>query len=259
VTTSGFGLSRQDLERETQRFGVAEEQVRRDHAISHVLAAISKSARDDVIFFGGTALSRTHLLHARLSEDIDLIALGDRREIAERIARSIDAALLRTHGRLTWSPPFGARDIEPAVVGTPTGISIRVQLLDKRGYERWPAELRPIEQRYGDAPAATLVVPTVESFAAWKTAAWHSRAAPRDLYDLWALADADAITPGAAELFIRHGPTGGPPRDFMFTKAPDEAEWQASISGQTRLAVTAAEALTTVRSEWARAVARLKG
>jgi predicted nucleotidyltransferase component of viral defense system len=31
-----------------------------------------KEFADEVIFFGGTALSRTHLLHARRSEDIDL-------------------------------------------------------------------------------------------------------------------------------------------------------------------------------------------
>lgn len=65
---SGFGLSQDDLEREASRFGVADEQVRRDHAISHVLAGLAASMRDDLIFFGGTALSRTHLVNARLSE-----------------------------------------------------------------------------------------------------------------------------------------------------------------------------------------------
>jgi len=40
--------------------GVDLEQVRRDHLISHVLAAIAEGvATDDLVFFGGTALSRT--------------------------------------------------------------------------------------------------------------------------------------------------------------------------------------------------------
>jgi predicted nucleotidyltransferase component of viral defense system len=44
------------------RFGVDMAQVRRDHLISHVLAAISvRVLSTDVVFFGGTALSRTYL------------------------------------------------------------------------------------------------------------------------------------------------------------------------------------------------------
>lgn len=256
MTAGSFGLSPADLARETERFGVADEQVRRDHAISHILAAIATNLRGDVIFFGGTALSRTHLVHPRLSEDIDLIALGNRQQIARRLRSSVDTALRRSHGRLTWARPFGNRDIEPALVETITGISVRIQLLHKQGYEPWPTELRRIEQRYRDAPAATLLVPTLDSFAAWKTAAWSSRSAPRDLYDLWALADAGALTPTAAKLFAKHGPTGGPPREFNFATAPSEAEWQASLSAQTRLDVTAGEALAIVRMEWARAVAQ---
>jgi predicted nucleotidyltransferase component of viral defense system len=47
------------------RFGVGMEQVRRDHLISHVLAAISCDVSTDaLVFFGGTALSRTHLADA---------------------------------------------------------------------------------------------------------------------------------------------------------------------------------------------------
>lgn len=65
-----------------ERFGVARAQVRRDHLISHLLAAISHHLADDVLFFGGTALSRTFAPDGRLSEDIDLIALHNRRRHA---------------------------------------------------------------------------------------------------------------------------------------------------------------------------------
>jgi predicted nucleotidyltransferase component of viral defense system len=67
-------LSDADLRREIERLGAAEEQVRCDHAISHLRAALSDS--EDIIFFGGTALGRTQLVAGRLSEDIDLIARG---------------------------------------------------------------------------------------------------------------------------------------------------------------------------------------
>jgi hypothetical protein len=35
-------------------FGVAEAQVRRTHAVSHILATLSRHHQDDIIFFGGT-------------------------------------------------------------------------------------------------------------------------------------------------------------------------------------------------------------
>jgi predicted nucleotidyltransferase component of viral defense system len=57
-------------------FGVAPEQVRRDHLISHILGALSQDHREELIFFGGTALARSYLPASRLSEDIDLIAVG---------------------------------------------------------------------------------------------------------------------------------------------------------------------------------------
>lgn len=58
-----------------QRFGVAPEQVERDHLISHLLAFLSQNFGDRIHFIGGTALARTHLPEGRLSEDIDLIAI----------------------------------------------------------------------------------------------------------------------------------------------------------------------------------------
>jgi hypothetical protein len=78
---------------------VADEQVRRDHLISQVLAAISASRADDVVSFGGTALSRTHLARARLSEDVDLIATTKRSEVRPRHVRALGRALMRPHGR----------------------------------------------------------------------------------------------------------------------------------------------------------------
>ncbi len=64
-----------ELEAVRAEFGVADIQVRRDHLISHALAAIASIDAAEIEFFGGTALCRTHLPHHRLSEDIDLVAL----------------------------------------------------------------------------------------------------------------------------------------------------------------------------------------
>lgn len=59
--------SRFEWEAIASQFGVGVEQVRRDHLISHVLAVIATSLpTDEIIFYGGTALSRTWLPKARV-------------------------------------------------------------------------------------------------------------------------------------------------------------------------------------------------
>jgi hypothetical protein len=109
-------------------------------------------------------------------------------------------------------------------------------------------------QRYSDTPPATLTVLTLPAFVASKTATWHDRHAPRDLYDLWGLANLGAIDTVAASLFARYGPTGQPPRPWMFGRPPTEAGWIVQLGGQTRIAVDPAEALTVVRQAWAAVV-----
>ncbi|MGH3504986.1 MAG: nucleotidyl transferase AbiEii/AbiGii toxin family protein [Nocardioidaceae bacterium] len=89
---SAAGLWPADLARVVDQFGVAEEQVRRDHTISHVLAVLSQHHRSHVIFVGGTALSRAYLVDERLSEDIDLIATENRDELAEDLPQSSDSS-----------------------------------------------------------------------------------------------------------------------------------------------------------------------
>lgn len=46
--------------------------------VSRGFGVAADEVSDDVVFFGGTALCRTHLPDLRLSEDIDLIAVRDR-------------------------------------------------------------------------------------------------------------------------------------------------------------------------------------
>lgn len=234
-----------------EQFRVARAQVRRDHLISHLLATLSVHLADQVIFFGGTALSRSLVPNGRLSEDIDLIAVGRRRDVAESIERHLVRDNRREFPRLSWQPALSSvRDIEPAVLTTADGVSVRIQLLGQTGYPPWPVQPRPLVQRYSDAPSATLVVPTPSAFAAWKTVAWNDRAAPRDLFDLWSLAGIGAIDSEAAQLFAKHGPTNKPPNQSFFGNPPDEAVWRRDLSSQTWLQVSAADALAVVEQAW---------
>ncbi|VAZ73305.1 MULTISPECIES: nucleotidyl transferase AbiEii/AbiGii toxin family protein [Mycobacterium] len=97
-------------------------------------------------------------------------------------------------------------------------------------------------------------IPGLPAFAASKTARWADRLAPRDLWDLWALSRLGAIDATAAELFRRYGPTDKPPAPHLFNRAASDADWQSQRAGQTRLSISAVEALTAVREAWRQAL-----
>lgn len=237
-----------------EQFGADQQQVRRDHLISHVLGALAGGvSTDDLVFIGGTALSRTHLADARLSEDIDLVAFAPRDQVAAATESAIRRGLARSHGRPTWRPALGSTSgSQPAVLTIDDTLGIQVQLVTGAGF-LWPTEIAEIEQRYSDATPARMRTLTAAGFAAAKLATWMERHAPRDLYDLWALGERGLIDAEAVEVFAQKGPTGQPPKPWVFAHAPDETAWRDALSHQTRLRVTAAEALTTARDAWATA------
>jgi Nucleotidyl transferase AbiEii toxin, Type IV TA system len=142
-------LTLQELRSVADRFGVDDQQVRRDHLISLLLAVLSSEFADQVLFFGGTALSRTHLPVGRLSEDLDLIAVTDRRTVASGLDERLPRSVQRDYGTLVWSPALSdVQERHPAALSTFDGLTVRIQLLTRVGYPPWPTERRAIEQRY---------------------------------------------------------------------------------------------------------------
>ncbi|MGB3769591.1 MAG: nucleotidyl transferase AbiEii/AbiGii toxin family protein [Rhodococcus sp. (in: high G+C Gram-positive bacteria)] len=233
------------------QFGVARAQVERDHLISHLLGYLSAHFADRIVFIGGTALARTHLVDGRLSEDIDLIAVGSRSEVARDLDRALPRAVLRSHGRLVWDPAIGeVLEHLGAVLRSQSGLAVKVQLLSAEGRPAWPLENRQLEQRYEDALGAELTVPTRPAFVAGKTVTWCDRRASRDLWDLWALNRIGAFEPDVADLYRRFGPTNKLPGQWQFADAPTEADWESQLSGQTGLTVAAHEAAIIVARAW---------
>lgn len=177
-----------EIESTAATFGAPETQIVRDHLISHVLAVLGEST--DLVFFGGTALCRTWLPNLRLSEDIDLL-VNDFRDADKR--RQMVSRYLRLHFEdLVWTAAGSSHDVETWMLSTGS-IEVKVQFaLWRHGWrEIVPCVQRPVQLRYSDlAPTVDFVVPTGVGFAAMKVIAWMDRAAPRDLYDLAALAEA---------------------------------------------------------------------
>lgn len=235
------------------RFGATDVQVRRDHLLSHLLAGLSASLADRVVFIGGTALNRSFLPEGRLSEDLDLVAVGSRNAVVADVEKALVRGVRREYPRTRWEPPLTAvRDVDPAVLVTENGLRVRVQLLDPAGLPPWPVQRQTLNQRYSDAPTARLLLPTLPAFAAAKTIAWIDRAAPRDLFDLWQLAQIGAIDGAAAAHYRKFGPSGALPQSSLLGRECDELQWRRELSGQTRLTSTAAEASERVVEAWGR-------
>lgn len=248
-------LARAELRDTAAMFGVEEDQVQRDHLISHLLAAISAHVADDVVFFGGTALARTVVPDGRLSEDIDLLATGNRTEIAKQLTDALPRTLAREFTGLTWEPALTeVREPAPGVLRDPDGAAVRIQLLSATGYPRWPTEHVDVVQRYSDAPPARLTVPTTPAFGAAKAVAWHDRRASRDLWDLWALAERGHLDREAAHLYARLGPTNHPPDPADYATSPVQTRWEQDLGAQIRLTVTAADAADVVAGAWRRLI-----
>lgn len=247
-------------------FSASPEQVHHDYIISHVLDLL-REYKDKIIFAGGTALSRTYLPGHRLSEDIDLWTSpslrerGSVRALGTQIHKTLTAGLPSRVGSPKWDIALGSANNStvPSVYRLPTG-SIRIQLLDSTRYPSWPTIEQEIDLRYCGFSTLQLVTLTPQSFVCAKTLAWvdSTRNAPRDLYDLWALAKNGYINQDSAALYAKCGPSGRPPSRLTLPhKAPTEQEWEVSLSHQCGLQTSANEAWKTVVDAWEKAATLL--
>ncbi len=228
-------------------FNVNEAQVNRDHAISHVLAALQQ-IKTRFIFFGGTALSRTFLTEGRLSEDIDLYS-------ADRDALCIEMdglpnLLEEEFPQANWDVlPSQTKDPVSSLLVCDSSIQIKVQIVDSvtRGWQGVPTELTEIHQRYSDVPSTRLLTPTFDGFVAMKALAWFDRRAPRDLFDLEGLSRERLVTESAREL-IKNLMGFRISREMMDRSVA--GLWQEELAHQTKLEMTADESLRRMLEWW---------
>ncbi|MEU4540116.1 nucleotidyl transferase AbiEii/AbiGii toxin family protein [Streptosporangium sp. NPDC023825] len=226
-------ISSVELRHWSKVFDATDEQIRRDHLISHVLSHLAHIEEPGLVFYGGTALARTHLDTFRLSEDVDLLA-RPRNRWNQVIETRLLRALRREFGTVTWTvSPCEAKEPAAALLHTEGALQLKIQVAEL-DYDRglWPTEKRSILMRYKDLSPISMTVPTATAFAAMKMSAYLNRFAPRDLADLAELANRGMIDAEAIALARRV--IGWAPSPRMFSSVPSGTtnSWEVDLAHQ---------------------------
>lgn len=229
------------------RFGTSHLQIQKDHAISHILAALA-DFNTDLVFYGGTGLARTFLESGRLSEDIDLFTLN-------RIDLNLELDLLpelifQEFPQAFWlTKPSQIAEPGKALLVCQQGVQIEVQVISSqgRGWSEIPTALSEIEQRYSDAPRIKLRTPTLDGFSAMKLAAWFDRATSRDLFDLEGLTHLAPVSAATRKLVAD---LLGLTLTLGMLDRSVVGLWRDELAHQTRLEISEEQALSRVLAWW---------
>ncbi|MCZ6663038.1 MAG: nucleotidyl transferase AbiEii/AbiGii toxin family protein [Actinobacteria bacterium] len=230
----------QELRDRAAYLGVPENQVRRDHLLSHLIHAMR--GMEGVVFIGGTALNRTHLPDVRLSEDLDLHRLeGNANDLVSHL---VDAVRLEFPGLTTVSAQTRG-DVATHVLAVDQ-LRLQTQVIGRRAeWVKLPARSTPVRLKYPDLPETVdMVVPTPESFGAMKLVAWVDRDAPRDLFDLRELAEHGALSQESISLARQL--LGRPLVKQEFEFCPTDEQWNLELLHQVADPGLPREALVTV-------------
>jgi predicted nucleotidyltransferase component of viral defense system len=223
-----------ELQAWADRLGVATAQIRHDHLVSHLLATIPLLSARNVTFYGGTALCRTILDGARVSEDIDLLH-ADPEQLLEDLASTVPRALRREFPRAAFEPATRTHDTWTTNLIAPEPLRVRLQVTRTASADPWEFADAETSLRYSDLDETVrLAVPTPDTFVAMKGVAWHDRHAPRDLYDLAGLARGGYIRPAAAQLMHAKASHGWIPAEFERLPRSVLRDWDAQLAHQVR-------------------------
>lgn len=222
--------------------GVPQRQIERDHLVSHLLFALGDE--HGVVFFGGTALNRTHLPGRRLSEDIDLYRL-DQSATPETMVAELLSDTKKEYPNLISRPSHRA-DVTTFLL-IKEELAVKVQIVGIRyEYQRVPTAITPVDLFYDDLPPSVqLLVPTRAALTGMKLVAFAERKVPRDLFDLRGLAEVGAIDLEAVDV-CRNLRSSAPQR-HEYQTGPSNDEWHAELDHQVKDSGDPEESLIVVR------------
>lgn len=245
----GAALSPQEERKWAEDFGVSTAAIRHDHLISHLLLALSYFPQEDLVFYGGTALTRTHLAGLRLSEDIDL-QVQSPQDVAGELGAHLVKLLRRDFPDSVWEKAASPAGQAVRYFRTPEDLSVRVQLVEAD--KGLPVDRQPVQLSYSGLPATVeLTVPTLVAFGAMKTMAYTDRWLPRDLVDLRGLAALGALTLEAADLLRRIWGYSIVRHDFDKVRPRTAEAWETELAHLMANVPSPEECLAPVRAAWA--------
>lgn len=229
--------------------GVPEPQVRRDVLISHVLNVLTEACEGagPIVFFGGTALCRTHLQGFRLSEDIDLLTERPA-ALIDQLANGLPALLRRRYPELQLTRRVRG---ETVVGDLADGLDVvRVQAVNlDHSYRQYPVGPHEVALLYEGLPEAVeFRTPTTSGAAAMKLNAWANRHLPRDLVDLYGLHQRGLLG-GEAVRIAGRAATALPSHVFDDDVLPDEDTWTTALAAQMAEPPDRETAFHTVRAQ----------
>jgi len=179
-----------ELKRTAGREGVPQAVIEADYALSVALDAVAESGfAGHLVFKGGTAIRKVYFGTARFSEDLDFTVVGIGKDAVMRGLAEILA------GRTIGGIAFGMLEEEETRAGLKVAIMftgplghrqrIRFDFSFRENLAGGP-EQRELIDAYG-VGKRKITVMSIGEILAEKIHALGSRAAPRDLYDVWFL------------------------------------------------------------------------
>lgn len=164
--------------------GVQEVHILRDYVLNHLLVSISPSF-PELVFRGGTALTRIYWPDFRLSEDLDFIAEDPVDNLEDRLESSVADSSKRIGRPLKFSFGLPKNGWSRSAVESEFGELILDINLPQRAY--LPVEERVLNLPYSDLNDEIRVrCLSLAEILGNKWFMLDDREEPRDLYDLWA-------------------------------------------------------------------------
>jgi predicted nucleotidyltransferase component of viral defense system len=173
-----------EVRNRARRLGVDAGLIRKDHVLNHVLAGIAADP-GDLVFRGGTALSRAHWPDFRISEDLDFVTEGKLMQGSELVTRAVGKAAQGTgHDlRVEFDNPDSSW-MRAIIRWDEALVSVDLNRAER---PRLPTDLCDLDLPYSDLAdePSQIDVVALEEILADKLYMLDDRQEPRDLFDLW--------------------------------------------------------------------------
>ena len=172
--------------------------IEKDYTLSWILKGVSASSvSDDLVFKGGTALSKVYYpLKWRISEDLDFTLIGGSMEgVATRLREELPNIVEEQSGgvRLSFRDPYVKPDFLRVTVsfnGPITQHRARIEVTKEKFIGNYNRLTAPASY---DCPEFSLLAYTLDNILAEKLRSMIERTKIRDYYDSWRLLSMNVV------------------------------------------------------------------